>query len=156
MLLWQLIWKFCINKLIRLRICCEIHLIQSNLDSQPGGTWLGLMAVFSPRTKWSLYSITRTESNTPVLTLTASVTQHPAVPHFTKIHIQIFYMIPFMDQSPCFQRIQRSQLLNQTPISAKEPQVNDPVPHLDSSLFSSGVGGWMLNLHRKLSEHDEC
>lgn len=102
------------------------------------------MAVFSPRTKWSLYSITRTETNAPVLTLAASITQHPAVQYFTKIHIQTFYMITFTDQSLVFQRIQKSQLLNQTSISAKEPQVNDPVPHLDSSLFSSGVVGECL------------
>lgn len=45
-----------------------------------------------------------------------------------------------MDQS-LFQSVllRKSQLLNQTPISAEEPQINDPVFHLSSSLFSSGI-----------------
>lgn len=51
-----------------------------------------------------------------------------------------------MDQSLSSQSflLRKSQLLNQTPISAEEPQVNDPVSHLDSSLFSSGVEGECL------------
>ncbi len=50
-----------------------------------------------------------------------------------------------MDQS-LFAKLssQKSLLLNQTPISAEEPQVNDPVSHLGSSLFSSGVVGECL------------
>lgn len=35
-------------------------------------------------------------------------------------------------------------MLNQTPIPVDAPQVNDPVSHLGSSLFSSGVVGECL------------
>lgn len=51
----------------------------------------------------------------------------------------------FMDQSLSQRFLQRkSQLRNQTPISAEEPKVNDPVSHLGTSLFSSGVEGECL------------
>lgn len=53
-----------------------------------------------------------------------------------------------MDQSLFFFHesflLRKSQLLNQTPISTVEPQVNDPVSHLGSSLFSSGIEGECL------------
>lgn len=48
-----------------------------------------------------------------------------------------------MDQSLFF-LLRNSQLLSQTPIPGDVPQVNDPVSHLDSSLFSSGIVGECL------------
>lgn len=38
----------------------------------------------------------------------------------------------------------------------EESPTNDPVSHLDSSLFSAGNKGWTLNLQGELSENDKC